>query len=130
MMIILSRRYVWSLLIGVALTLLIGIAASVGNGSAIGVLLFPGTMLAAIVFPAVIHSDLGTAYLVLAGLIESVVLGLVTLWWWTLIDFDLGFASWGASFGLRVRVLLRLPPNHSRNPRFGQPRVGGDVLTP
>lgn len=65
-----TRRYLWSLVIGLILTALTIVFASVTN-SFIGVFLWPGMAAAAIIFPQGIHSDSGNTYLVLAGVFNS-----------------------------------------------------------
>jgi hypothetical protein len=80
------RIYASSLLISVALVALVSAIASIPSCSALGCLLLPGMLLAALVFPEGVHSDSGIAYLVLAGLIDIVLFALVLMWLWRLAE--------------------------------------------
>ena len=77
------RRYALSFGFALALTALVGVIASVPKCSAVGVLLAPGMLAAAIVFPEGINSDWAKAYLVLAALMNSFLLAWPLLWLWT-----------------------------------------------
>jgi hypothetical protein len=79
------RRYAWSFGVALALTVLVGAVASLPRWSAVGVLLAPGMLAAAIVFPEGIHSDWGKTYLVLAALMNAFLLAWPVLWFWTWI---------------------------------------------
>jgi hypothetical protein len=68
------------------LTMLVGAVASVPRWSAVGVLLAPGMLAAAIVFPQGINSDWGKTYLVLAALMNAFLLAWPVLWFWTWIE--------------------------------------------
>lgn len=80
------RRYAWSFAAALALTILVGAIASLPRCSAVGVLLAPGMLAAAIVFPEGINSHWGKTYLVLAALLNAFLLGWPVLWFWTWIE--------------------------------------------
>jgi hypothetical protein len=80
------RRYAWSFMGTLILTMLVGAVASVPRWSAVGVLLAPGMLAAAIVFPQGINSDWGKTYLVLAALMNAFLLAWPVLWFWTWIE--------------------------------------------
>lgn len=80
------RLYGWSLAISVVLTALVAGIASVPHCSAIGVILLPGALLAAIVFPQGPESNAGNVYLVLAGLLDSLLYAFPVMWTWGLIE--------------------------------------------
>ena len=80
------RTYIWSLVISVVLTLLVGAIASLPRCSAIGVLLLPGALLAAIMLPQGVNSNAGNAYLVLAGLLDSIIVSFLVMGFWKLIE--------------------------------------------
>ena len=69
-----------------ALTVLVGAIASLPRWSAVGVLLAPGMLAAAIVFPEGINSHWGKTYLVLAALMNAFLLAWAVLWLWTWIE--------------------------------------------
>jgi hypothetical protein len=77
------RRYAWSFGIALSLTVLVGVIASVPRCSAVGVLLAPGMLAAAIVFPEGINSNWWKMYLVLAVLMNAFLLAWAVLWFWT-----------------------------------------------
>jgi hypothetical protein len=79
------RKYAWSFVIGLILTVFAALAGSVPGLSGVGVLLAPGMLGAAIFFRQGIHSDWANAYLVIAGLMNAVLLAWPVLWFWTLI---------------------------------------------
>lgn len=80
------RRYAWSFGIALALTALVAVIASVPKCSAVGVLLAPGILAAAIVFPQGINSDWAKTYLVLAALMNAFLLAWPLLWFWTWME--------------------------------------------
>jgi hypothetical protein len=80
------RVYGWSLVISVALVALVAGIASAPHCSAIGIVLLPGALLAAIVFPQGPESNAGNIYLVLAGLLDSVLFAFPVMWIWGLIQ--------------------------------------------
>jgi len=80
------RRYAWSCAVALALTVLVGAIASLPRWSAVGVLLAPGMLAAAIVFPEGINSEWGKAYLVLATLMNAFLLAWPVLWFWAWIE--------------------------------------------
>jgi hypothetical protein len=80
-------RYLWSLIISVALIALLGAIASIPGCSAGWLLLLPGAYLAAFVFPQGVNSTGGITYLVLAGLIDIVLLAFPVMWIWSLFDW-------------------------------------------
>lgn len=80
------RIYIWSLVVSIVLISLVGAIASLPSCSAIGILLLPGALLAAIVLPQGVNSNAGNVYLVLAGLLDSVMLSFLVMAFWTLIE--------------------------------------------
>jgi len=76
------HRYAWSFAVALALTLLVAAIASVPRCSAVGVLLAPGMLAAAIVFPEGINSHWGKTYLVLAALLNAFLVAWPVLWFW------------------------------------------------
>jgi hypothetical protein len=80
------RKYAWSFVFALALTVLVGAIASLPRWSAVGVLLAPGMLAAAIVFPEGINSHWGKTYLVLAPLMNAFLLAWPVLWFWTGIE--------------------------------------------
>jgi hypothetical protein len=76
------RLYGWSLAVSVVLTALVAGIASLPHCSAIGVVLLPGALLAALVFPQGPESDAANVYLVLAGLLDSLLLAFPIMWTW------------------------------------------------
>ena len=80
------RRYARSFAVALALTVLVGVIASVPRCSAVGVLLAPGMLAAAIVFPEGINSHWGKTYLVLAALMNAFLLAWLVLWFWTWME--------------------------------------------
>jgi hypothetical protein len=79
------RRFAWSFVFALVLTILVGAIASLPRCSAVGVLLAPGMLAAAIVFPEGINSNWGKTYLVLAALMNAFLLAWPVLWFWTWI---------------------------------------------
>jgi hypothetical protein len=79
------HRYAWSFAVALILTVLLGVVASVPRLSAVGVLLAPGMLVAAILFSGGPHSDWPITYLVLAGLMNALLLAWAVSWLWTLI---------------------------------------------
>jgi hypothetical protein len=69
-------------MMALALTVLVGAIASAPKCSAIGILLAPGMLAAAIVFPEGINSEWGKTYLVLAALMNAFWLSWPVLWFW------------------------------------------------
>lgn len=80
------RKYAWSFAAALILTVFLGVVASVPRWSAVGTLLAPGMLIAAMGFPQGIHSSMGDAYLVIAGLANAFVLAWLVLWLWTAIS--------------------------------------------
>jgi hypothetical protein len=80
------RRYAWSLGVSTVLTALVVVLASVPHCSAIGVILSPGALLAAIVFPEGPHSSQATLFLILAVLIDIALFAFPVMWTWALIE--------------------------------------------
>ncbi|PYY05034.1 MAG: hypothetical protein DMG64_03750 [Acidobacteria bacterium] len=72
--------------VGIALTLLIGTASSTHGFSALGALLAPGMLIAALVFQGGIHSNWPNAYLIMAGVAEALIFAWLVWWLWKLID--------------------------------------------
>jgi hypothetical protein len=70
----------------------VGLVAVVGAISSIPgldngwLLLVPGALLAALVFPQGVNSNGGVLYLVLAGLIDIALLAFPVMWAWSLIE--------------------------------------------
>jgi hypothetical protein len=79
------RRYAWSFAVALVVTVLAGAVSSVPRLSAVGVLLAPGMLGAAIIFPEGVHSGWAITYLVIAGLMNACLLAWPVLWLWTLI---------------------------------------------
>ena len=79
-----SRFYLCSFVVALVLTGIIGVIST--KWSPIGTLLFPGMLIAAIIFPEGINSSGGNLYLVAAGLVESALLAFPLMWLWKLID--------------------------------------------
>ncbi len=79
-------RYAWSLLISVALMAAVGGVSSLPGCDNGWLLLVPGALLAALVFPQGVNSNGGILYLVLAGLIDLALLALIVMWVWGLIE--------------------------------------------
>jgi len=69
--------FVWSLIVAIVFTTLAAVLSGVPGLSWIGMIFLPGMALAALVFPEGIHSDHGNAFLLLMGLINSVLLSLL-----------------------------------------------------
>jgi hypothetical protein len=80
------RIYVWSLVISVALVALVAAIASAPHCSVVGIVLLPGALLAAIVFPQGPESGAGNIYLVFAGLLDSLLIAFPVMWTWGLIE--------------------------------------------
>ena len=80
------RRYAGSFVLALIPTALLGAVASVPKWSAAGVLLAPGMLLAALIFPQGVHSSWGYTYLVIAGLLEAFILAWPVLWVWMAVD--------------------------------------------
>lgn len=79
------RKYAWSFAVGLVLTLLVGALASRPRWSAVGVLLAPGMLAGAIVFPEGTKSDWPGVYMVIAELMNAFFLSWPVLGIWTLI---------------------------------------------
>ena len=81
------RRYAWSYLIGLGLTLVVGVGAGVLDSERLGVLLAPGMLLAALVVPEGAHAGpvRGLAWFILAGLIDALLLSCPVAVLWTLV---------------------------------------------
>jgi hypothetical protein len=79
------RRYAWSFIGTLILTMLVGAVASVPRCSVVGVLLAPGLLAAAVIFPEGTNSDWAKTYLVLAVLMNAFLLAWPVLWIWALI---------------------------------------------
>jgi hypothetical protein len=79
------RTYAWSLLVSIALTALIAAIASMRWTTGISVLLLPGILLAAIVFPQGIHSDSPVTFLILGAVFEAILLAFPVMWAFHLI---------------------------------------------
>ena len=79
------RRYAWSFVVALVVTLLVGGIASVPRYSPAGVLFGPGMLVAAIVFPEGINSDWAKTYLVSATLMNAFLLAWPGVWLWTWI---------------------------------------------
>ncbi|MDW5267124.1 MULTISPECIES: hypothetical protein [Acidobacteriaceae] len=69
----------WAALIGIASVAILAGIASIERFSSIGIVLLPGTLLAALFFPQGIESDHGIAFLVFATIFDSVLFALVAL---------------------------------------------------
>jgi len=80
-----GESYGWSLLLAVVLVTLIAGLASIPHCSAVGVVLLPGALLAALVFPQGIDSSAGIFFLALAGLADSALLALPIMGVWKVL---------------------------------------------
>jgi hypothetical protein len=80
------RRYAWSLAIALVLTVLVGAVASVSSWSAVGVLLAPGMLGGAVIFPEGIHSDWPWVYMAVAALMNVFFFSWPVLGVWVLIE--------------------------------------------
>lgn len=80
------RKYAWSLVIALILTVLVGAVASVPRWSAVGVLLAPGVLAGAIVFPEGTNSDWPGTYMAMAALMNAFVLSWPVLGAWLLVE--------------------------------------------
>jgi len=80
------RRYAWSFGIGLIVTLLVGAISGIPRCSAAGVLLAPGMLAGAIIFPEGIESDWPGIYMLIAALLNAFFLSWPVLWLWVLID--------------------------------------------
>jgi hypothetical protein len=69
----------------VALTVLLAGIASISCFSAVGVVLLPGALLAALVFPQGIDSANGGFFIPIAGLLDSMLFAFPVMWIWSLI---------------------------------------------
>jgi hypothetical protein len=78
------RRYAFSYLIALVLTILLGVVAGLTD-SVIGALLLPGMLLAAIPFREGIHSSHPMVWFVLTGFMEAFVLSWLVMLVWTLV---------------------------------------------
>ena len=79
------RLYAWSLAVSVVLIGIVAGIASVPHCSSVGVLLLPGALLAALVFPQGVESNAAVPYLVLAGLLDSALLAFPVMGVWRLV---------------------------------------------
>jgi hypothetical protein len=70
------RLYGWSVLIAVGLMVLVQAIVTIPGCENVGIVLLPGMLLAALVFPEGIHSDSGIAYLVLAVVLDGLLLAI------------------------------------------------------
>ena len=82
------RKYALCFLIGIVLTILIAGVSALPGCSAVGALLAPGMLLAAVLFPEGPHSDWAMTWVVTAGMIDAFMFAyLVTLLWPMVIRF-------------------------------------------
>ena len=79
------RSYAWSYFAALMLTIGVGAVASLPRLDNVALLLLPGALLAAILFPEGIHSDFPMTYLVVAGLIDAFILMWPVMFLWTKI---------------------------------------------
>src|SRR5690348_11877932 len=79
------RTCAWSFLGGLVLTLLVSMIARIPGCSIFGVLLAPGFLAAAIVFPGAAHSNWGMTYLGLALVLDACFLALLAISLWAQI---------------------------------------------
>jgi hypothetical protein len=80
------RVYAWSLFIAIALTAIAAVVSGIPGCSAVGVVFFPGMVIASLVFREGVHSNNGDAYLLLAGFLSSVLFAFPVMWLWKLIE--------------------------------------------
>jgi hypothetical protein len=81
-----ARKFVWSYVAGLVLTLLLGAVATRPDWSAAGMLLAPGMLAGAIVFPDGFHSGFGVAYPVIVVLMDAFFMAWLLLGLWSLIQ--------------------------------------------
>lgn len=79
------RRYAWSFVIALIVTVLVGAVASIPKLSAVGVLLAPGMLAGAIVFPEGTKSNWPGTYLVIAALMNAFFLSWLVWLFWVII---------------------------------------------
>lgn len=79
-------RYAQSLVISVGLIVVVGSISSIPGLDNGWLLLMPGALLAALVFPQGVNSNGGVLYLVLAGLIDVALLSLLVMWVWSIVE--------------------------------------------
>jgi|SRR6266481_5160635 len=79
------QRYLIAFSVALGLTLLCAGVSSIWGWSAAGVLLLPGLLAAAFVFPTGINSNWPITYLVLAGFMNAALLAWPLLWLWTIM---------------------------------------------
>jgi hypothetical protein len=80
------RLYAWSLVISAVLVAGVVALASVPHVPAVGIVLLPGALLAAIVFPQGPHSSEANLWFVLAGLLNVALFAFPVMWMWALIQ--------------------------------------------
>jgi len=74
-----KAQVVCASIVGIATVAAIAGISSIDRFSSIGAVLLPGVLLAAIVFPQGVEGDQALVYLILAGLIDAALLGLLAL---------------------------------------------------
>jgi hypothetical protein len=77
--------YLSSFAISVILVIVLAGASGIPHFYAVGALLLPGGLLAALVFPQGVESDSATAFLVLAGVLDSVLYAFPVMGIWKLV---------------------------------------------
>jgi len=77
-----ARKYVSAFLVGAVFTILVAGVSALPRCSAVGVLLAPGMLLAAILFPEGPHSDRAMTWFVTAGLIDAFVFAFLAMLLW------------------------------------------------
>lgn len=80
------RMFAWSYVAGLGLTLLLAALSGRPRGSSLGVLLAPGMLSAAIVFPQGIESDAAYTYMALAMVVNAFFLSWPLLGLWKVIQ--------------------------------------------
>lgn len=86
MYLITFRVYAWSLSIAIALTAIAAVVSGIPGWSAVGVVFFPGMVIASLVFREGVHSNSADAFLLLAGCLNSFLFAFPVMWLWKLIE--------------------------------------------
>jgi len=79
-------RYLFSFVICLAFTIAVAALASIPNCSSVGILLLPGMLAGAIVFPEGTKSDFPAIYMLVAALANGFIFSWPVLGLWVLIE--------------------------------------------
>ncbi len=74
-----QRQFVSAFLIDFGAVAAIALVSSIPFLEMIGATLLPGALIAALIFPQGIHSDHGSAFLVLSAILDGMIFGFVAL---------------------------------------------------